>query len=74
MIIYMKLKEKLHELKAKEAQYTARQVELEIKKGVIEFCQKEGYSRSKTLETLNAVLTEDNRQPVTIGCVNHHWK
>lgn len=45
-----------------------------VKKAVVEFCQKESYKQSETLTFLNEILALMNQEPVTLGCVKHHWK
>ena len=68
------LNEVLKKLSKMEAELPKENVELEVKKAIIQHFHQEGYEQADILNVLNEVLQPWKDKTVTIGCVKHHLK
>lgn len=51
-----------------------KQIEIVVKKSIVQYFQNKNCTQAETLEKLNLALEAWNKKTVTIGCVKHHWK
>lgn len=68
------LNEVLNKLKEFETNHPEIDVEVEVKRAIVQHFQKLDYSKTKILDILNYFLELWDKDTVTIGCVKHHWK
>lgn len=64
----------LNKLVEMDKRYPKSKVDVMVKKAIVEFCQREKYTQAQTLEIVNEILEKMGKEPVTVGCVKHHWE